>query len=120
MISLDHIGFILMATTCFFYVSPNVSIPALFSFPTRRSSDLLASLSWKALILVSGQWSVYSVKMTVKREYTFKQLVHFGMRSEEHTSELQSRGHLVCRLLLGRKEIGQVRGVSNGGILSGL
>src|SRR5690625_6064605 len=24
-------------------------------------------------------------------------------RSEEHTSELQSRGHLVCRLLLGIK-----------------
>src|SRR5207253_6307547 len=24
-------------------------------------------------------------------------------RSEEHTSELQSRGHLVCRLLLGKK-----------------
>src|SRR5690625_7030767 len=23
-----------------------------------------------------------------------------GIRSEEHTSELQSRGHLVCRLLL--------------------
>src|SRR5690625_3631024 len=26
------------------------------------------------------------------------------MRSEEHTSELQSRGHLVCRLLLDRKK----------------
>src|SRR5690625_7019690 len=26
-------------------------------------------------------------------------------RSEEHTSELQSRGHLVCRLLLERKKI---------------
>src|SRR5690625_6407253 len=25
-------------------------------------------------------------------------------RSEEHTSELQSRGHLVCRLLLEKKE----------------
>src|SRR5690625_6139629 len=25
------------------------------------------------------------------------------MRSEEHTSELQSRGHLVCRLLLEKK-----------------
>src|SRR5690625_6792784 len=24
----------------------------------------------------------------------------YNMRSEEHTSELQSRGHLVCRLLL--------------------
>src|SRR5690625_6405214 len=27
------------------------------------------------------------------------------VRSEEHTSELQSRGHLVCRLLLAIKEI---------------
>src|SRR5690625_5196209 len=30
---------------------------------------------------------------------------HPGARSEEHTSELQSRGHLVCRLLLERKKI---------------
>src|SRR5690625_6623735 len=28
-------------------------------------------------------------------------------RSEEHTSELQSRGHLVCRLLLEKKKIEQ-------------
>src|SRR2546429_5749137 len=28
-----------------------------------------------------------------------------GRRSEEHTSELQSRLHLVCRLLLDNKEI---------------
>src|SRR5437870_6660291 len=27
------------------------------------------------------------------------------LRSEEHTSELQSRGHLVCRLLLEKKKI---------------
>src|SRR5690625_4798747 len=33
---------------------------------------------------------------------------HLGLielRSEEHTSELQSRGHLVCRLLLEKKKI---------------
>src|SRR5439155_23358033 len=31
--------------------------------------------------------------------------VHAGRhRSEEHTSELQSRGHLVCRLLLEKKK----------------
>src|SRR5439155_19581416 len=30
----------------------------------------------------------------IRREY------RGGWRSEEHTSELQSRGHLVCRLLL--------------------
>src|SRR5439155_6481574 len=29
--------------------------------------------------------------------------VIWGARSEEHTSELQSRGHLVCRLLLEKK-----------------
>src|SRR2546429_3411636 len=42
-----------------------------------------------------------------------------GWRSEEHTSELQSRLHLVCRLLLGKKkkfsdtEAQMIRRVSN-------
>src|SRR3989442_6368218 len=30
--------------------------------------------------------------------------IAFGLRSEEHTSELQSRPHLVCRLLLEKKK----------------
>src|SRR5690625_7026097 len=29
---------------------------------------------------------------------------YWPFRSEEHTSELQSRGHLVCRLLLEKKK----------------
>src|SRR3712207_8636285 len=29
---------------------------------------------------------------------------HLGLRSEEHTSELQSRQYLVCRLLLEKKK----------------
>src|SRR2546421_770321 len=32
-------------------------------------------------------------------------LEHVGGRSEEHTSELQSRSDLVCRLLLEKKKI---------------
>src|SRR5439155_560362 len=32
------------------------------------------------------------------------QMIRLGCRSEEHTSELQSRGHLVCRLLLEKKK----------------
>src|SRR3989304_10495225 len=32
-----------------------------------------------------------------------------ALRSEEHTSELQSRLHLVCRLLLGKKQPGHRR-----------
>src|SRR5690625_675417 len=31
------------------------------------------------------------------------ELIKLRERSEEHTSELQSRGHLVCRLLLEKK-----------------
>src|SRR5690625_6678705 len=31
-------------------------------------------------------------------------VVRLLLRSEEHTSELQSRGHLVCRLLLEKKK----------------
>src|SRR2546421_8938210 len=34
------------------------------------------------------------------------------MRSEEHTSELQSRSDLVCRLLLEKKKKKQIAGVS--------
>src|SRR5207253_6649530 len=33
------------------------------------------------------------------------------LRSEEHTSELQSRGQLVCRLLLEKKKIGSCSAV---------
>src|SRR3712207_7580882 len=33
---------------------------------------------------------------------------HHGLRSEEHTSELQSRQYLVCRLLLEKKKIKKV------------
>src|SRR3712207_7276512 len=33
--------------------------------------------------------------------------IHQGQRSEEHTSELQSRQYLVCRLLLEKKQITQ-------------
>src|SRR5205809_5730350 len=32
-----------------------------------------------------------------------------GLRSEEHTSELQSRLHLVCRLLLEKKKLSSKR-----------
>src|SRR5690625_1910786 len=49
----------------------------------------------------------------IERRHYFIEQQHFGpgtkrpcqLRSEEHTSELQSRGHLVCRLLLEKKNI---------------
>src|SRR5690625_5345769 len=37
-------------------------------------------------------------------EWTKMEAAERSHRSEEHTSELQSRGHLVCRLLLEKKK----------------
>src|SRR5690625_6498069 len=37
-------------------------------------------------------------------ELVAREGITFLLRSEEHTSELQSRGHLVCRLLLEKKK----------------
>src|SRR5690625_4985250 len=48
------------------------------------------------LTLITGQ------KPVVTRAR--KSVAQFKLRSEEHTSELQSRGHLVCRLLLEKKK----------------
>src|SRR5690625_6911370 len=42
---------------------------------------------------------------TVRRGPPLYRGTHSRIRSEEHTSELQSRGHLVCRLLLEKKKL---------------
>src|SRR5690625_6942150 len=41
----------------------------------------------------------------IKAEFPQIQMIAPRSRSEEHTSELQSRGHRVCRLLLEKKKI---------------
>src|SRR5690625_6146075 len=44
------------------------------------------------------------IRNQLREDYMSDQLTLFEeYRSEEHTSELQSRGHLVCRLLLEKK-----------------
>src|SRR5207247_9254200 len=60
----------------------------LHSFPTRRSSDLVRTAVGSSRI-----------KMSTPRYKAFR----ISTRSEEHTSELQSRVDLVCRLLLEKK-----------------
>src|SRR5215208_4242948 len=46
--------------------------------------------------------STFAARVIVATRSDFVSAV-VGARSEEHTSELQSRGHLVCRLLLEKK-----------------
>src|SRR5437870_11348683 len=75
------------------------------SFPTRRSSDLL----YDAGRLGTGAgWHEPAGVEREEAEAVFEELGNglglLANRSEEHTSELQSRGHLVCRLLLEKKK----------------
>src|SRR5207253_10830313 len=69
----------------------------LHSFPTRRSSDLARSRRPRA-----GRCPTATSKAPAPSAVT--RAPADGARSEEHTSELQSRGHLVCRLLLEKKK----------------
>src|SRR5690606_40347946 len=90
---------------------------AALSFPTRRSSDLTCTPpgygrrhkgGW-LLPGAAGSWSTTSGNRPLL--CTGKGLTRTSptgtkvrKRSEEHTSELQSRENLVCRLLLEKKK----------------
>src|SRR5437870_8360837 len=54
----------------------------------------------------SGRWRSgrFSARALPERRPTTRGSSAVARRSEEHTSELQSRGHLVCRLLLEKKK----------------
>src|SRR5699024_12269178 len=72
---------------------PSLTHPPLLSFPTRRSSDLL--IPYPAGSTNSPATWIGSLGIGVSSA---------SERSEEHTSELQSRFDLVCRLLLEKKK----------------
>src|SRR5690606_41931122 len=91
----------------------------LLSFPTRRSSDLAITLAFNEIVecimLIELRVYLQFFKPGYNKGvfYVFVQrhgyrnglLLSLGTitRSEEHTSELQSRENLVCRLLLEKK-----------------
>src|SRR3712207_7234047 len=67
--------------------------------------DPPAHMSETAFRLKLGDWSVREEKgRHVLRATMGDDLVFEAQRSEEHTSELQSRQYLVCRLLLEKKK----------------
>src|SRR5690606_41587914 len=96
------------------------SPPALHSFPTRRSSDLYRvvrslwshrgeSLRGKVTNLAFGRAGTDDFRANrLTSDAVTEPRMRLGnvdrLRSEEHTSELQSRENLVCRLLLEKKK----------------
>src|SRR5437879_11394833 len=76
----------------------------LHSFPTRRSSDLSMHRQRRQLGRIH-RWIGNRLAGDSKRRRSGKRRGRSaGVRSEEHTSELQSPMYLVCRLLLEKKK----------------
>src|SRR5690625_7074919 len=65
------------------------------------SSEKLSSLRGKIKTPMNDRQIDKQLK-SLNREW--ERISPDEIRSEEHTSELQSRGHLVCRLLLEKKK----------------
>src|SRR5690606_41392227 len=80
----------------------------LHSFPTRRSSDLpLAdAIEYVQYAEDRGFEAVWQAESRLVRDAIVPMAAFAATtrRSEEHTSELQSRENLVCRLLLEKKK----------------
>src|SRR2546422_6148928 len=68
------------------------------SMQSRRASPCLPSQVFSALLRAALNFATRSSQRA--GSFAFEQ----STRSEEHTSELQSRLHLVCRLLLEKKK----------------
>src|SRR5687768_18048676 len=71
------------------------------SSSVRSDSSPLTTRSTVLVSLFGGANSIGSSSSSVK--YSSCRILSRLLRSEEHTSELQSRLHLVCRLLLEKK-----------------
>src|SRR5690625_6936441 len=96
-----HIVLMHLRSQFVIFLYNSVHLGDLHSFPTRRSSDLWASVlemdSWVDRIQHRPE---RVLRVVAARENGSPGPRAVPRRSEEHTSELQSRGHLVCRLLL--------------------
>src|SRR5205085_9543934 len=99
-------------------LSRSLALRILHSFPTRRSSDLsiiAVVLTVVFLILAFNYRDLIDPGPLTRLEFLWMdqkfKMRGFEppgndvvMRSEEHTSELQSQSNLVCRLLLEKKK----------------
>src|SRR3989442_8633211 len=84
------------ATTEIYTLSLHDALPISASFQRQHESDRVLDLlvGEQRLAAVLRRDGVQAFDLAVGRHH----------RSEEHTSELQSRPHLVCRLLLEKKK----------------
>src|SRR3712207_8560042 len=88
-------------STLFPYTTLFRSGRVLAEMPARRRPDqIIGPARWTEALGYGRQrgWVLERDQLELHADH-----LHLGYRSEEHTSELQSRQYLVCRLLLEKK-----------------
>src|SRR5207253_11229034 len=108
--------FDLLLSYCVFFFFPNSATPEIYTLSLHDALPIFADgepedfreASLAMLAHNRGAWlgalGRYGEAMESGREAVERNRRLAALRSEEHTSELQSRGHLVCRLLLEKKK----------------
>src|SRR3989449_2656719 len=97
-----------MSASCFFFFN-DTATTEIYTFPYTtlfRSTEV-----WRDTIAFGGDAQLAVARIVVRPsdlpvgegQLVLRTVASAG-RSEEHTSELQSRLHLVCRLLLEKKK----------------
>src|SRR5256885_10036041 len=90
------------ATTEIYTLSLHDALPI---YQVRVAVLLLFVGSAMAIGIASSAWSVFRrYSSTMALWVLALAIISFALRSEEHTSELQSPCNLVCRLLLEKKK----------------
>src|SRR5207253_10904212 len=99
--------------SCFFFFSLILRQPSSTLFPYTtlfrsvtpgRAKSKRASPLFESATFVASTAPCNGKPRSSSTTWMRRAMCSGASRSEEHTSELQSRGHLVCRLLLEKKK----------------
>src|SRR5258708_32396615 len=89
--------FLLTLLLSFFFFFNDTATTEIYTLSLHDALPIFDVLEPQALV-------VELVEPERHHEFALQPLAHVHPRSEEHTSELQSPDHLVCRLLLEKKK----------------
>src|SRR5690625_6252272 len=88
----------------FFYAVVPQVLPEFASYLLYRFEINLRAATILGLVGAGGIGGPLIQRLQFRRWDEISMMLIVIIRSEEHTSELQSRGHLVCRLRLEKKK----------------
>src|SRR2546429_2721267 len=87
--------------SCFFFFFNDTATTEIYTLSLHDALPISKQVTVPIQALAEGTREVSSGNF----DYQVPEQAQDELRSEEHTSELQSRLHLVCRLLLEKKKI---------------